>query len=499
MSDASTPAVSPAAPVWLTAAATAASAALVFLGTGLHPVWWLTWFAPLPVLLIALRVGARSVFLSAAIAWGAGGVNLWSYLHGVIGVPAVIAVGALLLPAIAFGGVVLVFRRLIGRDRPGAAMFVVPALWVAYEFVYATLSPHGTFGLVAYSQMNWLPVAEIASVTGAWGISFCVFLFPSMLAALIAVRDRRRALVPAAIAVIVLVGVVSWGSWRAAPSHDLAERGRPVAIALIASDAREHQFPETDAASLTLFRLYAAEATRLAGRLGSDEVGGTDAVIVLPEKIGVVSDAATAVVDDLMHQAATASGATIVAGLDRGDSTTRRNEARLYAPTGDSPVRYDKHHLIPGLEDVDRAGTSRVVIDRPSGQWGVEICKDMDFPALSREYARDEVDLLVVPAWDFDIDGWLHSRMAVLRGIEGGFAIARAARHGRLTITDARGRIVAEASSAGPSFSTLVASVRISHETTLYTRFGNWFAWLCLGSLAAIAVQGAGTSRRRAT
>jgi apolipoprotein N-acyltransferase len=89
--------------------------------------------------------------------------------------------------------------------------------------------------------------------------------------------------------------------------------------------------------------------------------------------------------------------------------------------------------------------------------------------------------------------------MAVLRGIEGGFAIARAARHGRLTITDARGRIVAEASSAGPSFSTLVASVRISHETTLYTRFGNWFAWLCLGSLAAIAVQGAGTSRRRAT
>jgi apolipoprotein N-acyltransferase len=476
-------------------AAGAVSALLVFLGTGLHPLWWLTWFAPLPLLAMAPFVRARAAFLTAAIASGAGGLNLWSYLHGVIGVPAVVAVGALLLPALVFGVVVLVFRRLIGRHRPGAAMLVVPALWVAYEYVYAMVSPHGTFGLIAYSQMNWLPVAEVASLTGAWGISFCVFLFPSALATLIASRDRRRALVPAAIAALVLASVVSWGWRRAAPSPDSAQRGQAIAIALIASDAREYQFPNTDAASLALARLYAAEAAHLAARIES-AAAGADAVIVLPEKIGAVSDTATAVVDTAMQRAATAAGATIVVGVDRGDATIRRNEARLYAPAGGPPVIYDKHHLIPGLEDVDLAGTSRVVIDRPSGRWGVEICKDMDFPALSREYARDDVDVLVVPAWDFDVDGWLHSRMAILRGIEGGVAIARAARHGRLTVTDSRGRIVAEASSAASSFATLVTTARISHETTLYARFGDWFAWLCLAIVAAIALRGVGASRR---
>jgi apolipoprotein N-acyltransferase len=488
MNDASEPPASRATPPWAVGAATAVSAVLVFLGTGLHPVWWLTWLAPVPVLAIAPRVGARSAFLSAAIAWAAGGLNLWSYLRGVIGVPAIVSTGAVLLPAIVFGLIVLAFRRLIRRDRPGAAMLVMPALWVAYEYVYATLSPHGTFGLVAYSQMDWLPIAQIASVTGAWGIGFCVFLFASTLAALVSLRDRRRALAPAAAAVIVIAGVVSWGSWRVASSRESARDGHPVTVALVASDARDHQFPETDAASLALFRLYAAEATQLAGRLGSRGSARTDAVIVLPEKIGVVSDAATAVVDDLMRQAATTSGATIVAGLDRGGAM-RRNEARVYAPGGDPPVVYDKHHLIPGLEAIDRPGTSRVVLDRPSGRWGVEICKDMDFPALSREYARDAVDLLVVPAWDFDVDGWLHSRMAILRGIEGGFAIARAARHGRLTIADARGRVVAETSSAAPTFSTLVATTHVSRASTLYSRFGDWFAWLCLILLAGIAAR----------
>jgi apolipoprotein N-acyltransferase len=54
------------------------------------------------------------------------------------------------------------------------------------------------------------------------------------------------------------------------------------------------------------------------------------------------------------------------------------------------------------------------------------ICKDMDFPGLSREYGQDDTALLLVPAWDFELDGWLHGRMAILRGVESGFSIARA-------------------------------------------------------------------------
>jgi hypothetical protein len=51
------------------------------------------------------------------------------------------------------------------------------------------------------------------------------------------------------------------------------------------------------------------------------------------------------------------------------------------------------------------------------------------FPALSRQYGKAGVGLLPVPALDFD-DGWLHSRMALLRGVENGMPMARVGSQG---------------------------------------------------------------------
>jgi apolipoprotein N-acyltransferase len=108
----------------------------------------------------------------------------------------------------------------------------------------------------------------------------------------------------------------------------------------------------------------------------------------------------------------------------------------------------------------------------------------MDFPALSRDYGRAGAALMVVPAWDFGADGYLHGRMAVMRGVESGFAIVRAAKRGTLTISDSRGRILAEATSDAAPFSTLVARAPSVHTETFYLRFGDWFAWFALAGLA---------------
>jgi apolipoprotein N-acyltransferase len=106
----------------------------------------------------------------------------------------------------------------------------------------------------------------------------------------------------------------------------------------------------------------------------------------------------------------------------------------------------------------------------------------MDFPELSREYSRDGSGLLLVPAWDFVEDGWLHSRMAIMRSVEGGFAMVRSAKQGLLTVNDNRGRVLAQSSSSAAEFATLIASVPVEHPGTLYSRFGDWFAWLMLGT-----------------
>jgi len=142
-------------------------------------------------------------------------------------------------------------------------------------------------------------------------------------------------------------------------------------------------------------------------------------------------------------------------------------------------ANYDKHHLLPGVEP-EKPGDKRVLLDQPSGRWGLQICKDMDFPELSREYALQGANLLLVPAWDFNLDRWLHARMAVLRAVENGFALARSARNGLLTLSDNRGRIIAETATVPGRFVSITGKVNVAHEQTFYTRTGDWFAWLCV-------------------
>jgi apolipoprotein N-acyltransferase len=152
-------------------------------------------------------------------------------------------------------------------------------------------------------------------------------------------------------------------------------------------------------------------------------------------------------------------------------------------------ANYDKHHLLLGVEPEQQGNPNeRVLLNLQSSRAGLQICKDMDFPQLSREYARDGANLLLVPARHFDLDRWLHARMAVLRGVENGLAIARAGRNGLLTLSDSRGRILAEKATVPGQFVSLSGKLHVTREQTFYTRTGNSFAWICVLSLLALLI-----------
>jgi apolipoprotein N-acyltransferase len=113
----------------------------------------------------------------------------------------------------------------------------------------------------------------------------------------------------------------------------------------------------------------------------------------------------------------------------------------------------------------------------------------MDFTPLSRRYGNAGAGLMLVPAWDFNVDRAWHGHIAVMRGVEDGFSIARAAKDGYLTISDDRGRIVAEIRSNSAPFATLLADVPAAHDRTLYLLLGDWFAWLSLAICACTLVR----------
>lgn len=150
-------------------AATALSATLLHLGTGLTPVPWLTWLAPLPVLVLAHHAGARTAFLAASAAWLGGETAMWGYLLDSVRIPPPMVASMLVGSALLFGLVVLSSRALMLRGRPLAAAAVVPAAWVTVEYAVSVLSPNGAWWSMAYTQADVLPVLQTVSVTGPWG------------------------------------------------------------------------------------------------------------------------------------------------------------------------------------------------------------------------------------------------------------------------------------------------------------------------------------------
>jgi len=455
-------------PVIEGALAFAATAALLYFGNGLNPIWPLVWFAPLPVLWFALRSSWPGAALVAGLTWLAAGLNLWQYLH-ILGLPPAAWLGVIGPGAVVFALAVLLFRSLVLRDAPWTALISLPAAWVTFEYLRNLSWPHGTAGCLAYSQLRFLPFLQTASLTGPWGMDFVLLLLPAAIA--IAFHLRRSAPRQSGQILAAALGTVAalliFGAVRLA----IPQPGPNVRVGLVAADKNTSP---AGAATLQLTQQYADQAKYLAA-------GGAQA-IVLPEKLGTITDPTLAATDQILQQLASQTGSTIVAGFDRETSAAAYNQARVYRPHA-AVATYDKEHMLPPFELRFTPGTSLLLLHNASGTRGIAICKDMDFAGPSRKYGRARAGLMLVPAWDFNIDRVWHGHIAIMRGVADGFSIARAAKFGFLTVSDNRGRILAERRSDSAPFATLLALVPAGHSWTLFQALGDWFAWLVIALL----------------
>jgi apolipoprotein N-acyltransferase len=454
----------------------ACTTALLWFGNGLDPLWPLMWFAMLPILWFALRSPWWSATAAAVVSMMLGGLNMFHYFYGVLRAPVAVWVVVYATVGVALALGVLLFRALVLRGAVWSGLLAVPAVWVSFEYVRNLTTPHGTAGSLAYSQLNFLPFLQVASLTGPWGMSFLLVLFSSGLAIGIHLWRTRRELAQRVVGVSagVVVAALIFGAARLAQ-----QQGKTVRVGLISSDAPAYAtVTDEGAPTERLFHDYAVEAEKLAAR-------GAQA-IVLPEKLGVIVDPNIGNGDALFQSVADKTGTTIVVGSVHVAAPYTYNEARVYAPQV-QVASYDKHHMLPPFESNLKPGTTLTLLARAKETWGVAICKDMDFTPLLRRYGTAGAGLMLVPAWDFGVDRSWHGHIAVMRGVEDGFSIARSAKGGYMTMSDYRGRILAEKRSNADRFATLIADLPVDHHGTLYQLLGDWFAWVSF-ALAAYAL-----------
>ena len=157
------------------------------------PNWnqpWCAWIALVPWLVLL-----RSCSLRAAFWWSyAIGVlfflgSIWWLIHvTVVGWVILCAYLGVFFGVFGWGAVRCVWHT-------GARWLLLPALWVALEYVRSHLFSGFGWNLLAYSQTSWLPVIQMADVTGAWGLSFLLVLGNAALARLFLLElTRARAI-----------------------------------------------------------------------------------------------------------------------------------------------------------------------------------------------------------------------------------------------------------------------------------------------------------------
>jgi len=449
--------------------------------------WWALWLAPLPILYLSVNLSGGQAFLLAFVAFLIGRLSWWTYLHSVLPLPLAL-IFTVFFPLV-FGGIVVAVRRIARVAPPAVAVFAYPVLWTAFEFLQFLFSRDGTIGSIAYTQCDFLPLVQLAAITGVLGLTFVASYVPA--AAALALYYRRQGkrvqgvLIPA---LLLVVGVLTYGSLRLHAPNRASSGEVTVGLAAISKKAYWNDYDPRPEVELPLAERYLQEIRALTGQGAR--------VVLLPEKGVPVSDSVEAICMGLLRDEARRSAMTIIAGVTRIYKDHPECQAWVIGPDGQWLLNYRKVNLFEGeVFDGFVPGKAPGFFQGDGITNGVAICKDCDYDTYIRRYSGQGARVLYVPAWDFNADGWLHSRIAMMRGVENGFTLVRNAQEGRLTISDDRGRVLSEASCEGGKRASIIGQAGPSRARTLYSRWGNWWGWINL--VAAVGFLGLMIGRKR--
>jgi len=458
---------------------------------------WMTpvasWLAPVFILHFAHEMSPLSGMLWI---WLAMAVALAVSLRGAVPIPGLaylaVPVGFGLFAALPF-----LIDRLAAPFVPGFwAVLVFPAAWTAIEFLESRANPYGTWGATGYTQYGVLPLLQVTSVTGVWGIGFLIAWFASTVnwawdQQFVWSSIRHDVLIFAGVAGAVLL----FGGLRIS----LAPERKTVRIAGIgwpSGIVEREEFMravepnltdgERDKLRLVFAKIQESFLSRSAreARAGSKIIVWPEAnLIVFMEDEAAFMERAREFVRE--HQVHLLMG---MATLRPGNRHTFRNHSVLLTPTGETAYDYTKITAVPGFEKKYSLPGDKPIpfADTEYGRVASPICYDMDFDALIRQVGRGHADLMLVPASDWKEIVPLHQPMAEFRAIENGTALFRITRWGASGAIDPYGRQLAWMDDFCAEDNVMVAQVPIKAGVhTLYARFGDAFAWICVAGTAA--------------
>jgi apolipoprotein N-acyltransferase len=390
------------------------------------------------------------------------------------------------------------------------------AAWVALELLRGWLFSGFPWSFLGASQYKLVPLIQIASVTGVYGVSFLVVWLSLALYSAAEMIYRNPAqrhvwqaeiVLPLATVLLLFVGglfVVN----REIPA------GKNLRVTLVQPSIPQTLIWSPDEDEKRFAELLAVSHQAMSNRPD---------LLVWPESAVPMFDG---VYDVISRFARTNHVAIIFNGDDAEfgpDATNYFNAAFFIRPDGRCAGVYHKQKLVIFGEYVPLArwlpflkwftpiqggwtpGDKPVVFAGENFSAAPLICFEDVFPGVARKAAAGGPDFLV----NLTNDGWFgqsaeqwqHLANAVFRAVENGLPLVRCTNNGVTAWIDAHGRVQqifrdGSGSEYGGGVLTVEIPLRAPADKyipTFYQRHGDWFGWSC----AVIALAALMTNRRK--
>lgn len=388
-------------------------------------------------------------------------------------------------------------------------------IWVAYEYLKTTGFLGYPYGILGYSQYAFLPFIQVADIAGVWPVSLMLVLPSAFLGNMLAVSGwdlsvfrRDRGLIVAYIGlffIFIVYGIFSWVDYSSAPTWKVAliqHNKDPWKGGIIAY--RD---------GFNRLKNLSEEAIKEAPDLDAIIWSETAFVPSLYWHTYVrTSPHSTKLVEELMAYLESRKDYTFVFGNDDGrpvrldDGKIARidyNGVYAYIDGKLSEPPYRKIHLVPftehfpyekqlpviynWLKNADthfwEHGTEYTIFDDGKARFFTLVCFEDTFGYLAREFVKRGGQVIL----NVGNDSWAgvvsnemqHMTVSLFRAIENRRFFARATNGGITTVISPNGRILAELEPFTEDY--LIYDIPVFDSvTTIYTKWGDWFAYFCL-------------------
>lgn len=358
---------------------------------------------------------------------------------------------------------------------------IFPSTYVLMEFIVVSTNPSGSYGTLAHTQTS-LPLLQIISLTGIWGVVFIITWTSSIINWLWDYSFQKSKINLALLVYgIPLLSIMLFGQIRL--FADTVDETVRIASINISKETLHNRFNANVDSLAEKANDNFLTHCEIAAASGAKIVFGIEALINLNEdqESEFIEKAKAIAQNEGIYM-----GLPMEVMLEGFPEVRPENKITWISPQGQ--VLYTFHKAKPTPGEGNYGDGIIKYFDSTYGRISSTICFDMDFPALISQVNKMNIDIMLVPGNDWQEITPYHTYVASVRAIEQGFNMVRAVSRGFSASFNYKGQLLSSMNYYETNDLILYSDVPTKGQRTIYSIIGDYFAWMCIIFLTIISV-----------